>query len=149
MSITHIPADLRRKVSARAQEICEYCLMAEEDTFFGCQADHIISEKHGGATDAANLAWACVCCNQAKGSDIGSIHWDSGTFVRFFNPRSDAWSDHFQLSETRIVPLTPIGMVTARILGFNNAERIFERQALRELNRYPPLTARSRISRSR
>lgn len=44
-----------------------------EDTYFGCQVDHIISEKHGGATEEHNLAYACSYCNRNKGSDIGSI----------------------------------------------------------------------------
>src|SRR5438874_13229563 len=97
MSVTYIAADLRRLVVARAESICEYCLIAEEDTFFGCEADHIISEKHGGSTDAGNLAYACVFCNQAKGSDVGSIHSATNSFVRFFNPRLDQWADHFEL----------------------------------------------------
>jgi len=33
MSVTHIPAELRRPVVARAEGICEYCLIAEDDTF--------------------------------------------------------------------------------------------------------------------
>lgn len=98
MSVTYIAADLRRLVVARAEAICEYCLVAEEDTFYGCEADHIISEKHGGSTDADHLAYACVFCNQSKGSDVGSIQWDTNTFVRFFNPRADAWADHFPCS---------------------------------------------------
>jgi 5-methylcytosine-specific restriction endonuclease McrA len=83
MSVTYIGVELRRRVVARAEEICEYCLIAEIDTFYGCEADHIISEKHGGGTDDENLAYACVCCNQAKGSDIGSINWETEEFVRF------------------------------------------------------------------
>jgi hypothetical protein len=58
MSVTYIPADLRRLVVARAEGICEYCLIAEEDTFYGCEVDHIISEKHSGSTTADNLAFA-------------------------------------------------------------------------------------------
>lgn len=50
MSITYVSAELRRLVVARAEGVCEYCLIAEEDTFYGCQIDHIISEKHGGPT---------------------------------------------------------------------------------------------------
>jgi len=67
-------------VVARADHLCEYCLIHEEDTFFGCEVDHIISEKHGGPTTADNLADACVFCNRAKGSDVASIVPGSGTF---------------------------------------------------------------------
>jgi 5-methylcytosine-specific restriction endonuclease McrA len=90
MSVTYITAELRRFVIARAEGICEYCLIAAEDTYLGCQVNHIISEKHGGPTDADNLAYACVFCNRAKGSDIGSTHWESGHFARFYNPWIDA-----------------------------------------------------------
>ena len=141
MSVTYIPAELRRLVVARSEGICEYCLIAEEDTFYGCQADHIISEKHGGSTDAENLAYACVFCNQAKGSDVGSIHWELNTFVRFFNPRTDAWADHFQLVGSAIEGLTPIGVVTARILGFNSVERVLERKTLQDMGRFPAAPA--------
>ena len=55
----------------------------------------------------------CVFCNQAKGSDIGSIHWESGQFVRFFNPRTDRWVDHFKLAGYHIEGITAIGAVTA------------------------------------
>ena len=145
MSFTYIGAELRRLVEYRAEGICEYCLMAEEDTFYGCAVDHIISEKHDGPTQADNLALACVFCNQAKGSDIGSIHWESGEFVRFFNPRSDRWADHFKLVGSRIEPITVIGAVTARILGFNEMDRLLERQALQAMDRCPNPTALRRM----
>lgn len=145
MSVTYIPAELRRLVVSRAEGICEYCLIAEADTFFGCAADHIISEKHGGATDAANLAYACVTCNQAKGSDLGSIDWATDALVRFFHPRRDKWSEHFRLRGDELQPLTPIGIVTARILGFNSFERRLERRALIDAGCFPPLAARQRM----
>lgn len=99
MSITYVNAELRNLVQTRAEFLCEYCLIAEEDTGLGCEVDHIISEKHGGLTIEENLAVACVYCNQAKGSDIGSIILQSGEFVRFFNRRIDRWSEHFRLQE--------------------------------------------------
>jgi hypothetical protein len=145
MSVTHIPADMRRVVVARAEGLCEYCLIAEVDTGFGCQFDHVISEKHGGTTTLGNLAQACVACNVAKGSDVGSIHSETGDFCRFFNPRSDRWSDHFVLRDYRIEALTLIGTVTVRIFQFNAVERLLERQALTLAHRYPNESARRRI----
>jgi len=50
MSQTYIPTELRRLVVVRAGGFCEYCLIYEDDTFFGCEVDHIVSEKHGGLT---------------------------------------------------------------------------------------------------
>ena len=70
---SYVSAELRRHVSERAELICEYCLIHEDDTFFGCQVDHVVSEKHGGETSSENLAYACAFCNRAKGTDLGSI----------------------------------------------------------------------------
>lgn len=146
MSLTRISAELRRLVVGRALGLCEYCLIHEADAYFGCELDHIISEKHGGPTTPENLAYACLLCNQAKGSDIGSIVPDTGEFVRFFNPRRDRWSDHFAIGEDmRIVPLTAIGVATERILRFNAYEQLLERQALHEEGRYPNAEARDRL----
>jgi hypothetical protein len=145
MSITYVSAELRRLVAARAEGLCEYCLIAEDDTFYGCEVDHVISEKHGGPTHEENLALACAICNWAKGSDIGSIEWETGEFIRFFNPRTDRWADHFLLVENRIEKVTPIGAVTARILGLNNSERLLERRTLQEMKRYPSVTAWKRM----
>jgi hypothetical protein len=50
VSTSYISAELRRLVVARAESLCEYCLIHEEDTFFGCEVDHVISEKHGGVS---------------------------------------------------------------------------------------------------
>lgn len=57
---SYVSPELRRQVSERADHLCEYCLVHETDTFFGCQVDHIISEKHGGQTVLENLAYACA-----------------------------------------------------------------------------------------
>jgi HNH endonuclease len=41
--------------------------------YYPHEADHVIAEKHGGATSADNLAWACFYCNRFKGSDLASV----------------------------------------------------------------------------
>src|SRR5438445_7340424 len=53
---SYVSAELRRFVAERADHLCEYCLVHEDDRGFGCQVDHIISEKHGGLTEESNLA---------------------------------------------------------------------------------------------
>jgi hypothetical protein len=118
---SYVSVALRRLVTARADALCEYCLIHEDDTVFGCEVDHIISEKHGGATEAGNLAYACAFCNRAKGSDMGSIVQGTGTYVRLFHPRLDHWAEHFTLDDATIVALSDIGEVTVRILDFNNS----------------------------
>jgi hypothetical protein len=134
---SNVWARLRRQVAERALFLCEYCLIHETDTFFRCLVDHIISEKHGGLSDIENLAYACALCNQAKGSDIGSIATGSNTLTRFYNPRDDRWSAHFRIENSMIAPKSAVGEVTARILSFNDEERVIERKLLSRFNRFP------------
>ncbi|HEX8241990.1 MAG TPA: HNH endonuclease signature motif containing protein [Longimicrobium sp.] len=147
MTAAYVPVALRHRVSARARGFCEYCLIHEADTNFSCEAEHIISRKHGSETTAENLALACLPCNRAKGSDIGSLVHDR--FTRFFNPRIDRWFDHFELAPdgVRIGPLSDIGSATVRIFGFNLPERLEERAFLRAVVRYPLPGAQLRIER--
>ncbi len=140
-----IGADLRQLVAHRANYLCEYCLIHEDDTHFGCQVDHIISLKHQGKDTSDNLAYACAFCNRAKGSDIGSIIWETRQFVRFFNPRLDNWADHFKLEGIIIRSRTEIGQVTVQILQFNSHERLLERQSLQAIGAYPSSIAQKHI----
>ena len=146
MARIYIPAQLRRLVVERADSLCEYCLISEAESL-GCHFDHIISVKHGGSTTEDNLAYACVFCNLNKGTDLGSIVWGTGNLVRFFNPRRDAWADHFRFDEdgAAIEALTEIGEVTARILEFNSSDRIAERKIFQEAGSYPSPEAQRRM----
>jgi hypothetical protein len=130
-----ISDSLRKKVATRAHHVCEYCLIAEEDTFFGCEVDHILNVKHGGTNDFENLAYACFACNRAKGSDIASIT-SEGKLTGFFNPRTQKWREHFRLDETQILQLSEVGEVTIEILKFNAIERLVERNTLIRIRHY-------------
>jgi hypothetical protein len=136
MSITNIPAALRRKVIERAMQRCEYCLIHADDSLHRHEVDHVIAEKHRGRTILGHLAYSCFACNRNKGLDLGSLD-DNEALVRFFNPREDVWSQHFRIDGDLIIPLTPAGMVTERIFGFNMPERCDERRTLQQAGRYP------------
>ena len=82
----YVSARLRRLVADRAEGLCEYCLIHEQDTFLGCQVEHILSEKHGGQTLETNLAFACVFCNRFKGSDVATLSQGTGRLRRLFHP---------------------------------------------------------------
>ncbi|OQW86515.1 MAG: restriction endonuclease [Thiotrichaceae bacterium IS1] len=81
MSTTYIPVELRRLVYERARGCCEYCLIPETVVLVSHQIDHIIAEKHGGLTEADNLALSCAVCNKHKGSDLASIDPDTNQIV--------------------------------------------------------------------
>lgn len=146
MERPYLNQELRRLVANRADYLCEYCLISEHDTILGCAIDHIISLKHGGDSSYDNLAYCCVYCNRFKGSDIGSIILEKKEFVRFYNPRWDKWGIHFKLNNFTIEPLTDIGKVTARILGFNDQPRLLERQLLINKKKYPTPEAMKRMN---
>lgn len=132
-----LPERLRRFVARRAHHRCEYCLLNDEDSFHPHQVDHIVSRKHGGASDPPNLAYACLRCNLWKGSAIGSPDPETGVLVPLFHPRRDNWSDHFVFDGPIIQPLTGAGSATVRLLRLNHPHRISERQLLIAVGRHP------------
>ncbi|HMS39046.1 MAG TPA: HNH endonuclease signature motif containing protein [Pyrinomonadaceae bacterium] len=130
----YISDTLRQQVEDRASNICEYCLIPIEETYFGGEIDHIVGIKHKGETVLENPALSCHPCNRHKGSDLGSNSAITNILTRFYNPRIDIWTEHFQVNEdAEIVPHTEIGEVTVRIFKFNEFERVLERQGLIEL----------------
>ena len=76
---------------------------------------------------------------------VASIDWETGSVFPFFNPRTDAWGDHFALVGAEILGQTPTGIVTARIFGFNQVDRVLERALLIEGRRYPSLPGLARM----
>ena len=134
---TDISAALRRLVFARAGGCCEYCLLPHAAVVYRHEPDHIIPRQHDGRTTADNLALACTRCNRYKGPNIGSFDPETGKLVPFYNPRTQAWQDHFQLNGPVIRPLTPEGRVTVKILRLNDATRVKERKLLIEIGLYP------------
>lgn len=132
MSHTHIPASLRRLAYARAGGRCEYCQMPERFSFAPYQIDHIIAEKHGGATLADNLALSCILCNKHKGSDLASLDPLTGEITSLFHPRRHIWLEHFTLeADGTLVSVTAEGRTTIRLLQMNQPERVAERRLLR------------------
>jgi len=133
MNQARISVALRREVRERADERCEYCLLPESQAFFPHEIDHLIALKHGGKTTSANLALACFDCNRFKGPNIASIDILTNKLVTLFNPRTQRWSEHFNLKGGRIVPLTEVGRVTERLLRLNLGTRVEIREHLAQL----------------
>ena len=57
--------------------------------------------------------------------------------MRLYHPRHDRWSDHFQVIGPLIVPITEVAEATARLLRFNDDDRVLERKLLQAAGRYP------------
>lgn len=131
-----VSTQLRIAVAARAYYCCEYCRLPELAVMLRFQVEHIISIQHGGKTVFSNLAYACPICNSRKGPNIGTVLDDEETFIRFFNPRKHNWHEHFEIQNGKILPKTPIGEGTAKILNFNDVDLVLERLELMEAGFY-------------
>lgn len=134
---TYVSAALKKQVTDRAGNRCEYCRFPQSVTLLAFEMEHIIAEKHGGATSLENLALACPYCNRAKGANLGSIDPETNQLTPFFNPRTQNWREHFSLDGAAIVPQTAEGRVTVFILQFNHPDRLQERKGLIAVGHYP------------
>lgn len=126
-------AETGRFVRVRAEHRCEYCGLHQHDSPLGpLQIEHVLPKKHGGGDDRENLALACVDCNLHKGPNIAGLDPETGRLTRLFNPRKDAWDEHFVWIGVEIVGTTPIGRVTVNVIAMNSADRLEFRRLLAE-----------------
>ncbi len=93
--------------------------------------EHIVARKHGGNDEADNLALACDRCNSHKGANLTGVDPDTGEITKLFNPRQDAWKEHFKIADVLIVGLTPVGRTTVFVLNMNEERRVRLRTVLK------------------
>ncbi len=125
-------ASSRNFIVSRAGNRCEYCQLAQEhDPFFRFQIEHIVPRQHGGPTTAENLALACPHCNLHKGPNLTGIDPLTGEVVRLFNPRTQTWAEHFQLTGALLSGRTDVGRTTIRVLAMNAPARVQLRAIVR------------------
>lgn len=133
----NIPPNLRKAVAQRAGYRCEYCLTSEADSVLSFEIDHAFPRKHGGPTTLDNLAYTCIICNRNKGTNIATAEYPSKKIIPLFNPRSDLWSDHFEIDEGEIIGKTEVARATIKILDLNHIDRIIERRIQIQSGSYP------------
>ena len=121
---------LRDQVRQRSDDCCEYCQLPQACTTLPHEADHIRSQKHHGPTTLDNLCWACARCNDFKGSDVSSYDPITNELVPLFNPRTDAWNEHFEWDGPTLFGKTKIGRATIELLQINLQERVEHRRLL-------------------
>lgn len=98
--------------------------------FAAHEVDHVVAQKHGGATEIENLALSCTLCNMRKGSDLASIDPETGALTALYHPRRERWSEHFRIEAGLLVSLTAAARVTVRLLQLNHRDRVAEREML-------------------
>ncbi|MCI0394564.1 MAG: HNH endonuclease [Chloroflexi bacterium] len=140
MSKTRISKELRDRVAKSAKYRCGYCQTQEIVIGMPLVVDHIIPEKAGGRSEESNLWSACRRCNEYKGDQTTAIDPETGQEVPLFNPRTQAWSDHFFWDDngTLIVGLTPIGRATVVALNLNNEYAVRSRRRWVSVGWHPP-----------
>jgi hypothetical protein len=124
-------------VRQRARATCEYCRLPQGLSPIAFEIDHVIAQKHGGATEAANLALACFYCNSFKGPNIAGIDPGSGRIIRLYHPRQDVWTRHFRWDGPVLVGRTSVGRATVAVLEINHPDAVAVRRALIEEGVFP------------
>lgn len=120
-----MPHRLYGVIASRARWRCEYCLAPEALFNSQFEVDHIQPRERGGADEDWNLALACRSCNGSKYVATRAADPLTGRLVRLFNPRTDAWDDHFQLygPTAEVIGLTSIGRATVDRLRMNESRQ--------------------------
>lgn len=132
-------AAARRKVRRRARDHCGYCRLPQAAApFLPFHVEHIVATQQEHDDSPDNLALACPDCNRHKGQNLTSIDPQTREVVPLFHPRHDDWLVHFEVVGPEIVGLTDIGRTTARLLRFNDPERLAIRSALQLVDDWPP-----------
>ncbi|MGH9873801.1 MAG: HNH endonuclease [Pyrinomonadaceae bacterium] len=120
-----IDAQTRAQVRERAQNVCEYCHLHQEDSpLAALHVEHIIPRVHGGNDDMDNLALACIDCNLHKGTNLTGIDPETNETTQLFHPRRQSWEDHFEWQGIYLAGKTGTGRTTVRVLKINSEDQV-------------------------
>jgi hypothetical protein len=141
MKYKRVSTQLRRRVSEAAGFRCGYCLTLQAISGARLVVDHIIPEAVGGVTAEHNLWLACHSCNEFKGAQSHAHDPKTGRRVRLFNPRTQAWTDHFTWDDlgSSVVGISPTGRATVIALRLNHMEIVLAREQWVRVGWWPPI----------
>lgn len=134
----------RERIKRAAGYQCEYCKMRS----WPLTVDHVIPKFRWNITveherqqlpfpdpdDERNLCCACVECNViGKRQRETAMDPVTGNVVPLFNPRADAWDDHFEWAADviEIRGRTAVGRATVELLRLNGKRYKAQRRLLR------------------
>lgn len=140
--MSYIPPEIRRLVTERAGQRCEYCQSQEIVLGMPFEIEHIVPLSAGGETQDDNLCLACPRCNRYKGMRVEANDRETGQMAPLFNPRQHSWSEQFAWSADGlfITGLTGIGRATIDTLQLNNPFILRARQLWIVSGWHPPRT---------
>ena len=121
MSLSSIPASLRRKILRRDNEQCQYCRLRQVGQAAVFHINHVVPKSRGGPTHESNLVVQCPHCSLHKSDKLLVSDSTSGDLVRLFHPLQQKWEDHFALDPSGLCKgLTPTGRATVEALHMNH-----------------------------
>jgi HNH endonuclease len=140
MKSERVTARLRKIVSERAGECCEYCWSQSKYSTESFSVEHIRPRGLRGKSTPDNLALACQGCNSRKAMRTEGQDPLSGRIVPFYNPRQQVWSDHFEWGRdfSVIVGTTVVGRATVEGLQLNREGVVHLRRVLSSVGEHPP-----------
>ena len=140
MSRTKVPNQIKRRVRNAAGNRCGFCLGQQRRILGILEIEHLIPLAYGGTDEESNLWLSCSLCNRYKGVQTEATDPETSTVVPLFNPREQAWSEHFYWDEsgTKILGQTPIGRATVKALHLNNPLAVEVRTGWVEAGWHPP-----------
>ena len=93
-----------------------------------------MAKRHGGGDELDHVALSCHLCNSKKGPNLSGLDPESGELTRLFHPRTDRWSDHFEMAGNgQVIGLTDVGRTTVHLLDMNSEIRTRIRQEMATL----------------
>jgi len=116
---------------------CPFCLLHEADLIghgvegWGVTSvEHFVPVSHDDtlANDYGNCFYSCRLCN---GSRTNAPLVDAEG-RRLLDPCTEAWGDHFALSEDQLVPQTEDAAYTAEVYGLDDDRKIAMKRSRRE-----------------
>jgi hypothetical protein len=126
-------------VADRAGYRCEYCHAPQAAFNFRFEVEHIRPQSGGGTDEEENLALACRSCNIYKSAYSSGFDEVTRAEVRLFNPRGDAWDEHFEVDTGTVVirGRTAIGRATIMRLKINSQAQLLARLQWMRLRLFP------------
>jgi len=135
--MSHIPVFLKKLVTRRAGNRCEYCQLSQKGQEATFHIDHVIPLASGGETVSENLALACVSCSLRKGAKEFIFDNMTNREIRIFNPRNDRWETHFEWDGVILKGKTVKGEATIKLLNLNRRLILAIREEEILLKRHP------------
>lgn len=128
--MAELTAALLEELKRQTHNRCGYCHTTPRVTGQPLTVEHLHPVARGGGSSLDNLWLSCRNCNTYKGTQIEASDPQTSERVLLFNPRRQAWHEHFAWSGdgTQVVGLTACGRATVAALRLNHEEIVAARR---------------------